>query len=113
MLAWLTEKQRITALCIEGRVLYVRTPTDIDTHKRTRTNAHGRGRRRMDADSDERKPACVPSVGGRIVQTHPALKRTFKDLRDVLYIHMSDSSFKIDSKISTLQEQPTRAGPCT
>ena len=61
-------------------------------HRHTQTNvdecARTRGRRCTDADSDadEHKSACVPSVGGKIVQTHPALKRTFKDLRDVLYI---------------------------
>ena len=61
-------------------------------HRHMQTNAdecawtRGRRRRRTDTDSDadERRSACVPSVGGRIVQTHPALKRTFKDLRDVL-----------------------------
>ena len=68
----------------------MRTPTDIDTRKRTRTRTPGR--RRTDMDSDEHKSAFVPSVGGRIVQTRPALKRTFKDLRDVLYTHVAHQS---------------------
>ena len=50
-----------------------RMRTDADEDAQTQTQTHGSKRRRTDADSDahadadERKSACVSSVGGRIV----------------------------------------------
>ena len=70
---------------------WTRGRTDRHAGARTDMQVHERRRRRTDADASARwctdvKYACVQCVGGKIVQTRPASGRTYRDLRDALYI---------------------------